>query len=126
MKTKRAKVRLNGFTLVEILIVCAIIGILAAIAIPNFMRSRSDSQATVCINNLRQVDSAAQQFAIEAGKSAGTTLNFPTDLTPYIKLNAGSSIPTCPAGGNYVLAPVGSVPSVSCSLGNSVTPAHSF
>jgi prepilin-type N-terminal cleavage/methylation domain-containing protein len=124
MKTTRTKIRLGGFTLVEIMIVVAIIGLLCAIAIPNFVHARETSQANACINNMRQIDGAIQEFAIETGKKVGDTINFPTDLTPYIKLNAGNLIPSCPANGNYSLNPVGATPSVMCSLGNTVTPGH--
>jgi prepilin-type N-terminal cleavage/methylation domain-containing protein len=124
MRVIRAKVHPVGFTLVEILIVVAIIGLLAAIAIPNFVKARASSQASACINNMRQIDSAAQEFAIEKGKTVGAVINFPSDLTPYIKLNSSSAIPPCPAGGSYTVAAVGGIPSVVCSLGNSVTPSH--
>ena len=86
MKTNH-NIRRAGFTLVEIMIVVAIIGLLAAIAIPNFIKARASSQANACINNLRQIDAAANQFALEKGKTSGQSINFPTDLTPYIKLN---------------------------------------
>ncbi len=59
-----------GFTLVEIMIVVAIIGLLAAIAIPNFLRARSTAQQNACINNLRQIDAAIQQWALEKGQAA--------------------------------------------------------
>ena len=100
MKTAHAS-RRAGFTLVEIMIVVAIIGLLAAIAIPSFVHARAKSQATACINNMRQIDSAIQQFSMEAGKHAGDTINYPDDLTPYIKLNSDGFIPPCPASGIY-------------------------
>jgi prepilin-type N-terminal cleavage/methylation domain-containing protein len=114
--------RETGFTLVEIMIVIAIIGLLAAIAIPNFMKARATSQSTACINNLRQIDSAAHQFALIAGKKTGDGITYPADLTPYIKLNADNSIPPCPAGGVYTCATVGNEP--TCSLSANTTPPH--
>ena len=106
----------------EIMIVVAIIGLLAAIAIPNFVKARATSQANACINNLRQIDAAAQEWALEQGHKTGDTITYPGDLTPYIKLNATSKIPPCPAGGTYACATVGNNP--TCTLSDTVTPKH--
>jgi prepilin-type N-terminal cleavage/methylation domain-containing protein len=89
-----------GFTLVEIMIVVAIIGLLASIAIPNFVRARASSQQNACINNLRQIDGAAQTWALENKKTSSDTYAL-TDVMPYIKLDTTGNIPGCPARGTY-------------------------
>jgi prepilin-type N-terminal cleavage/methylation domain-containing protein len=85
--------RKSGFTLVEIMIVVAIIGLLAAIAIPNFIKARTTSQMNACINNLRQVDGAIQQWALEQKKDTAATVTFP-DISAYLKNSV-----ICPSGG---------------------------
>jgi prepilin-type N-terminal cleavage/methylation domain-containing protein len=95
MKTNKS--RKAGFTLVEIMIVVAIIGLLAAIAIPNFVRSRSTAQMNTCINNLRQIDGAKQEWALQVGKT-GTDTPGIADIGPYLG-RAGSATGagiTCP------------------------------
>jgi prepilin-type N-terminal cleavage/methylation domain-containing protein len=80
----RIKCRSGGFTLVEIMIVVSIISLLATIAIPGFMRARKRSQATMVKNDLRLIDSAVSQYAMETNKMSGSTV-FVDDWIDYIK-----------------------------------------
>jgi len=79
---------------VEIMIVVAIIGLLAAIAIPNLVRSRSTAQTNTCIDNLRMLDASKQQWALEHGAVA-TTVPLASDVQPYLGRGTGE-LPTCP------------------------------
>src|SRR6266404_5910293 len=76
--------RREGFTLVEIMIVVAIIALLAAIAVPGFLRARKRSQATRILNDLRMIDSAVDQYAIETNRTTGNPVVI-KDWTSYLK-----------------------------------------
>ncbi len=109
--------RKSGFTLVEIMIVVAIIGLLAAIAIPNFIKAREASQRNACIANLKQIDGAKATWALENKKQNGDTVNG-TDLygaTLYIRTE-----PLCPGGGTYTLGTVADRP--TCNITGHVLP----
>ena len=119
----RNSARNTGFTLVEIMIVVAIIALLAAIAVPGFLRARKRSQATKILNDLRLIDSAVDQYAVETNKTTGNSVNV-TDWTNYLKkgsvlYNTGAdlfgqaygtqtvdSLPTVPASSKTALSDV--------------------
>src|ERR1700734_3647825 len=113
MKTTSSRSQRHGFTLVEIMIVVAIIALLASMAVPNFLRARKRSQAVRILEDLRMLDSAVDQYAVENNKTTGAPSNF-TDLRAYLK--TGSILYATGAdvfGNSYGPFTVDSIPKVS-------------
>ena len=122
---KNINKRRGGFTLVEIMIVVAIIALLAAIAVPGFLRARKRSQATRILNDLRMIDSAVDQYAIETNRTTGATVNV-SDWTNYLKkgsvlYNTGQDILNNTYG-NQVVDTLPSVPHNSYQSLSDVAP----
>ena len=118
--------RKSGFTLIEIMIVVAVIGLLAAIAIPNFIKARSTSQVNACINNLRQIEGAEQQWGLETKQAAAAVPTY-NDVSGYMRNSV-----ICPAGGaggtfalSYTLVAVGGPAKPACLIvpGTHILPA---
>ncbi len=109
----------KGFTLVEIMIVVAIIALLAAIAIPSFMKSRTDSRASSCVNNLRLIDHAKQQYATAQQQLPDSTVLTWANIGPYLKgvslTNSDSGL-ICRENGTYSINAVNVPP--TCSIGD--------
>ena len=111
----------HAFTLIEVMIVVAIIALLASIAVPNFLRARKRSQATRILEDLRVLDAAIDQYAIETSKASGMHPTF-GDLKNYIKAgttlyNSGADI----FGNAYANFTVDSIPKVPTSSFNSLS-----
>ena len=97
----------RGFTLVEIMIVILIIAILLAVAVPQFIKARTQSWQKVCMTNLRAIDNAKEQLAGDNKLNNGAPVA-PGDIWPaYIR---GSNFPACPGGGNYTIGDIGQTP----------------
>ena len=103
----------KGFTLVEIMIVVAIIGLIIAIAVPAFLRARENSRGRACQENLSKIDGAKEQYALENKLSNGGTaaMSNLVGSNRYLK-----STPTCPGGGTYTEGAIGTNP--TCSIGS--------
>jgi prepilin-type N-terminal cleavage/methylation domain-containing protein len=108
---KRVTVRgSGGFTLIEIMIVVAIIGLLAAVAIPNLTKATRTARRQACIQNLKTIDGAKKQWALENRKGDADT---PSDADMFGADRYIEKRPECPAGGTYNLGTVADKPTCS-------------
>jgi prepilin-type N-terminal cleavage/methylation domain-containing protein len=128
MMTK-SQTRRGGFTLVEIMIVVAIIALLAAIAVPSFLRARKRSQATATLETLRMIDGAKDQYALEANKGTGAAVGN-KDLAPYVKsgsklysLLIGDKAPQDALGKDITVGAIDAAPKIDSSTKSALADA---
>lgn len=98
----------RGFTLIEIMIVVAIIGMLMMIAVPNVVKARKSSQANACMANMKNIDSTIELYKMEQRAN-------PSDLNALVSAGYFKQVPTCPAGGTYTM-PADENSGVTCSI----------
>ena len=103
----------KGYTLVEIMIVVTVITIMMSVALPNYLKSGKTSSKNACITNLRLIDSAMEQWAMDNNIPAGTVPSVSQESDIYSYIDGGT--PTCPSNGEYSLHTVGVKPQVTCS-----------
>jgi len=104
----------SGFTLIELMIVVALIAILMAMALPNFTHIRVTTRKTICMNNLRQIESSVDRWVFENDISDGAIVSPGDETAIYSYIRGGK--PACPSGGIYTIAPIASYPQVTCSI----------
>lgn len=104
----------QGMTLVELALVILVLGFLAAIVIPNFVKARQRPSGNACVYNLKQIAGAKEQWALENKKTVGT----PVDVAAVNSYLKNSTAPECHGGGTYTYNPVGKAP--TCSRGNTL------
>ena len=98
------------------------VGFLFWLMIPNYVKEPSTSPANACINNMRQIQAAKNEWALETGKTNGDIVPTENDITPYIQLNRYGKIPPCPSGGTYTLGKLSELP--KCSIGTNAPQPH--
>jgi general secretion pathway protein G len=109
----------KGFTLVEIMIVVAIVGLLSTMAIPSFVRARAESREKTCVNALRQIDGAKDLYALEAGLSDNAPCDMPA-IQDYLK-----AVPQCPVNDtDYIVNAIGTTPECDSSSKNEHNAAY--
>ena len=113
MKMKQA-----GFTLIEIMIVVAIIIVLAAVATPNLINARNNARKAACIANLQMLDGVITSWSLEYQVKNGTAVNV-DQILPLLK---GKHLPVCPGGGTYTFGKVGDEVPVHCDIEDHIVP----
>ena len=103
----------KAFTLIEIMIVVAIVAVIVAIAVPNYLRTGKASAKQVCINNLKQIDGAIDRWTIENGTHQGAVISDTDETAIYSNIDGGK--PKCPSKGEYKMNAVGAEPQVTCT-----------
>lgn len=111
----RRNLPMKKINILAVPIVCLLIGFVIVIVIPNFVRATYETAANGCINNLRVIKGAKEEWALENGKTNGIVTE--NDIKPYLR---NGSLPKCPAGGTYIIGQVGEGP--KCSIGTSAWP----
>jgi hypothetical protein len=99
-----------------------VFGFVVLVVTPNFIREPVTSPANACINNLRQIDGAKQQWGLETGQTNGDIVVTAAEIKPYLGHYAKGNFPQCPSGGKYTIGKLKEVP--TCSLGTNVYPPH--